>query len=383
MNTDAKTTYAQSSDIKSRTYLEYRRDMKVKAIAELEILPWLQNKIKEKDAKSVVEKYGGDKFIWFLRKGGITREPDFVIRHPDGQIKFLEFQYAKQELGAYDFKVSKITPTDRKLKARVPKKDTEILYVIKPTSEFALLTPEWIAKNSTQTQAAAWGNAQVYRVEAQAIKKLMKQDEELKIACEMIDKKIAILDFQHQKLDQEKEKLSRLLQTVVDEDKLIKIMPRNLGGFYKVCFILDHIEKTPDNSSLWLVYLLSFLEQPLNSHELFMLIYCLDFLYPRIELEKNELASLVKKLRKIKELAGCFADARKGSFESDKNLAPIEETRNILFVINIIEDLTQDLLFYYGKDENLALEPVTRIFQLIPDVNKTFDFIQKAQSRPD
>ncbi len=32
---DAKMVYAQSSDIKARSYLEYRRDMKKKAIAEL------------------------------------------------------------------------------------------------------------------------------------------------------------------------------------------------------------------------------------------------------------------------------------------------------------------------------------------------------------
>jgi hypothetical protein len=35
---DPKTTYAQSSDIRSRTYLEYRKDMKRKAIVELEVL---------------------------------------------------------------------------------------------------------------------------------------------------------------------------------------------------------------------------------------------------------------------------------------------------------------------------------------------------------
>ena len=35
MKLDGKTIYAQSSDIKSRTYLEYRKDMKRKAIAEL------------------------------------------------------------------------------------------------------------------------------------------------------------------------------------------------------------------------------------------------------------------------------------------------------------------------------------------------------------
>ena len=47
MKLDGKTMYAQSSDIKSRTYLQYRKDMKKKAIAELETLGWLENKLKE------------------------------------------------------------------------------------------------------------------------------------------------------------------------------------------------------------------------------------------------------------------------------------------------------------------------------------------------
>lgn len=47
--------------------------MKQKAIAELEVLPWLRKKIQEKDKKASVEKFGGDKFIWFLRKGGIIK----------------------------------------------------------------------------------------------------------------------------------------------------------------------------------------------------------------------------------------------------------------------------------------------------------------------
>lgn len=38
---DAKLVYAQSSDIKARSYIEYRKDMKKKAIAELEIKEWL------------------------------------------------------------------------------------------------------------------------------------------------------------------------------------------------------------------------------------------------------------------------------------------------------------------------------------------------------
>jgi hypothetical protein len=39
---DPRITYAKSSDIKGRTYLEYRRDMKRKAIAELEALQWVE-----------------------------------------------------------------------------------------------------------------------------------------------------------------------------------------------------------------------------------------------------------------------------------------------------------------------------------------------------
>lgn len=47
MKLNGKTIYAQSSDIKSRTYLEYRKDMKKKAIAELEVLDWLESKLKK------------------------------------------------------------------------------------------------------------------------------------------------------------------------------------------------------------------------------------------------------------------------------------------------------------------------------------------------
>ena len=97
--------------------------------------------MKKENKRSSVEKYGGDRFIWFLRKGGITREPDFIIKHPNTKTEYMEFQYAQKELKAYDFKVSKIAPKSRKLKKRVPREDTVILYVIKPTCEFAFLKP--------------------------------------------------------------------------------------------------------------------------------------------------------------------------------------------------------------------------------------------------
>ena len=370
---DTKTIYAQSSDIKSRTYLEYRKDMKQKAIAELEILPWLKEQIKKSDGKVSVEKYGGDKFIWFLRKRGITREPDFIIKYSNKKTEYIEFQYAKEELKAYDFKISKIAPKDKKLKKRVPKKDTKILYIIKPTGEFAILEPSWIVKHSQQTVAPAWGNAPVFRVPKEKFKKVLKKDKKLKTVCNTIDKKNSILDFQHKTIEIEKEKISYLLQQVLDEEKVLKIMPKTLDGFFKVCFTLSHLEKTPANASLWLIYLLSFLSQKLNSYKIFQLVYSLDFLYSKVDLEKNEINKLVEGINSLYKKIQKFSKTD-GSFQSNKTIAPLEDTRYSLFTINIIEDLTQDILFYYGND--FDLKSINKIYQTIPQVDETFSFIR-------
>lgn len=124
-----------------------------------------------------------------MRKGGITREPDFVIKYSTGDIKYAEFQYAKEELNAYDFKISKIASKDRTSKQRVPRNNIEILYVVKPTHRFAILNPDWIAKSSIQTVAAAWGSAPVFRVPEDRFRGVLQEDKGLKDVCEIIDKK--------------------------------------------------------------------------------------------------------------------------------------------------------------------------------------------------
>ncbi len=126
------------------------------------------------------------------------------------------------------------------------------------------------------------------------------------------------------------------------------------------------------NANLWLIYLLSFIDEKLNSYELFQLVYSLDFLYPRVELKENELRKLVAGLKQIKDQVIGFSK-EDGSFQSDKTLSPLDDTRYSLFVINIIEDLIQDLLYYYGN--NLDLEPIVSIYQTVPQVDKTFEFI--------
>lgn len=374
MMPDAKTTYAQSSDIKSRTYLQYRKDMKKKAIAELEILPWLKDKIRTINDKANIKKSGGDKFIWFLRKGGITRDPDFSITYPDGKIEYIEFQYAKEKLKAYDFKISKIAPKNKKSKKRVPKKDTKILYIIKPTYEFALIEPAWICNNAIQTVAPAWGNAPVFRVKENKFRKIFKKDINLQKVCQIIDKKIAILDFQHQVIEIEKDKLSNLLQSVIDKEEILKVTPKTLDTFFKVCFVHNHIDKIPTNASLWLIYLLSFLNQKLNSYKLMQLIYCMDFLYPKIDLTQNEIMRLSDALKLINKQIISFTN-NDGSFQSDKNISPLDDTRYSLFVMNILEDLIQDMVYYYGNRINL--KPITKIYNNITRLDKTFDFIGK------
>lgn len=146
MKLDRKTIYAQSSDIKSRTYLEYRKDMKKKAIAELEIIEWLESKVKELYPNEEVKVYksGGDKFLWFLRKGGISREPDFTAEIGGKKIEF-EFQYSdRTDLKFYDFKVSKVVKG--KGKNQRPIENKLFIYIHKPLQKYAIFGPDWVMK---------------------------------------------------------------------------------------------------------------------------------------------------------------------------------------------------------------------------------------------
>lgn len=113
MTTPMRTVYAQSSDIRSRSWLEYRRDMKKKAIAELEFLPFLEKILKGKHGDDVlrVRKYGGDAQLWFHASGrGVTGSPDYLATWGDGESRLYEFQLAEDitKLQFFDFKVSKV-----------------------------------------------------------------------------------------------------------------------------------------------------------------------------------------------------------------------------------------------------------------------------------
>jgi hypothetical protein len=371
---DGKTIYAQSSDIKSRTYLEYRKDMKKKAIVELEVLEWLEGKVKEmypgKEVK--VYKSGGDKFLWFLRKGGITREPDFIAEIDNKKVEF-ELQYAeKSDLDFYDFKVSKVAK--KKGNERKPIENKFFVYIHKPLLKYAMFNPEWIMENGEYGMVKAW-RSYAFRVPKEKFERLLKPDNKLKTLCQRIEAKNFILNFQHALIDIWKDKLSYLLQGVIDENKIIKIIPKDLDSFFKVCFILDNLNKIPQNANLWLIYLLSYISRDVSLEDISKIVYCIDFLYSKIELKQNEVTELVSKIKELKKkIENSYQND--GSYKSSLTSSPLDETRYALFSINLLEDLIQDIIFYYSVTE---LKPIKKIYENLKDIDKTYRLIMKAK----
>jgi len=374
MKLDGKTIYAQSSDIKSRTYLEYRRNMKKKAIAELEVLEWLENKLKELYPRKLVKVYksGGDKFLWFLRKGGVSREPDFIAEVDDKKIEF-EFQYAeKGDLDFYDFKVSKVAR--KKGNKREPIENKFFVYIHKPLLKYAIFKPEWIIENGEYGMVEAW-RSYAFRVPKEKFERLLKPDDTLKTLCQRIDAKNFILNFQHALIDINKDKLSYLLQGVIDENKIVKIIPKDLDSFFKVCLILDNLNKIPRNANLWLIYILSYISENICLEDISKIIYCIDFLYSKIELQRNEITQLIIKIKELKRIIDNLYQPD-GSYRSSLTSSPLDETRYALFSISLLEDLIQDMIFYYSIPSK-DLKPISKIYENIPDIEKTYKLIRQ------
>jgi hypothetical protein len=375
MKIDGKTVYAQSSDIKSRTYLEYKKDMKKKAIAELEIFEWLEGKVKEMYPGKQIQVYksGGDKFLWFLRKGGVSGESDFTAEVDGKKIGF-EFQYAEKEgLHFYDFKVSKVTK--RRGGKREPIPDKFFVYIHIPLLKYAILKSEWIMENGKIGFVSAW-RSYAFRVPKEKFERLLKPDSALKGICERIEAKNFILNFQHSLIDINKDKLSYLLQGVIDENKIVQIIPKDLESFFKVCFIMDNLNKIPQNANLWLIYLLSYINKDISLEDISKIVYCIDFLNSKIELKPNEISQLVSKIKELKEKIDSYSQDD-GSYRSSLTASPLDETRYALFSINLLEDLIQDLIYYYS-DYVDGLQPIKKIYESVKNVDKTFKLIKSV-----
>jgi len=369
MNTiaDAKGVYAQSSDIKSRTYLQYRADMKRKAIVELEIVDWFEAKLKQLHATDdvTVEKGGGDAHIWFLRSAKISGAPDYVARI-DGDVRQFEFQYANDEnLPFYDFKVSKV---GKKVRGRrIPHADREFLYLLMPSNRFAVFSPAWVMQNGKEAGVPAWGNRTAFRVPGEKFSAIFTPDRALAAAIDSVNRKIAFLETQSKFIEGERERLSGQLQSVVDHNRAFKIVPKTLDGFYTACFLMDQLNKRPQNDSVWLVYGGSFYADELDSRELARLMYALDFLYGgAADLDAHALNSFIEVMRKITVR---IAAMQKQHLQTGADLSPKDEVVNFLFTVNLYEDIIQELRCLYAVD---CFAPVNKIFQTVDDMDAVF-----------
>ena len=367
--TGAKVVYAQSSDIKSRSFREYRRDMKKKAIAELEFLPFLQSLLKP----AAVAKHGADADLWFLqKKGKLTQAPDYKAEWPDGRRMLYEFQYAESgDLKSYDFKLSKVGAKAQG-KQRVPHEDREFFYVVKPSAKYAFVEPSWIMRKGREGAVPAWGNRSAYRVPVAEFDAILKDGgPDMSAVIAAVDAKNALMIFQEAFLNLEAENFSRELQRAVDEEKLVKIMPATLDGFFRVCFLLERMGKEPQNPGMWLVYLASFFKPGLPALEFARWAFAFDFLYFRAEeLSGNEQSTAAKALADMRREIGARANAD-GSFARDPVAAPAEETRQFLFAVNVLEDIQQHFAVTYG-----GIGKVGRIYEVLPDFAKTADFVR-------
>ena len=384
MTTPMRTVYAQSSDIRSRSWLQYRHDMKKKAIAELEFLPFLQQILADRhDAPTLrVRKHGGDALLWFNTRGQpVTQAPDYRASWGEDDSYLYEFQFAEESAGLpfFDFKEAKV---GRKLprQERRPHTDREFFYVVKDLERYAFIAPQWIADNGIISGVSAWGNRRAYRVPRDTFLPLFTNGgPDLANVLQMVDDKIYLLEFQAEFTEQETRRFARELQRVVDEEQLLSIVPRTLDGFYRVCYLLDKIGRQPDAPGVWLVYLLSFFDDAMPAIDFARYLYALDFLYFKCSyLQENEQSALEKAFVQATDYIGQRINADSGALATDPKVAPIEETRQVLFAVNLIEDLKQDAAVTW--DANLP--QASTIFEALPDATRTANYIRNAVGKP-
>ena len=379
MTTPLRTIYAQSSSLHSRTWPQYRLDMKKKAIAELEFLPFLRQILAEeyRDDALRVEKHGGDALLWF-DASSVSQAPDYRATWGQGNDFRYEFQLAEvtETLKFFDFKVSKVGKKVRGADTRTPHTDREFFYILKDREQYAIFSPQWIAENGQIGGVPAWGNRTAYRVPRDIfLKQFSSGGPDLAKTIKVVDDKNYLLEFQGQFLEQENQRLARELQQVVDEEKLLSIVPRTLEGFYRVCYLLDKIGKGPEAPGVWLVYLVSFFNDAMRAVDFARYIYALDFVYfNRSDLQENERTALQRAIEQAIRYINQRATADTGALARDPQAAPLEETRQILFAVNLIEDIKQDAAVKLG----LELTTAEKIFELLPDAAKTAGYIRAA-----
>ncbi|MCD6482930.1 MAG: hypothetical protein J7K83_01515, partial [Candidatus Aenigmarchaeota archaeon] len=63
------------------------------------------------------------------------------------------------------------------------------------------------------------------------------------------------------------------------------------------------------------------------------------------------------------------------SYKSSLKVSSLDETRYALFSINLLEDLIQDMIYYYSISE---IKPIKKIYENVENVEKTYKLIKEA-----
>jgi len=394
MGNSAKFLYAQSSDIKGRSFLEYRRDMKKKAIFELEIVDWINELLRNggdtkliewlksrpkgpKDlSKLSVRKSGGDSFLWFARDGkSITREPDFRIFGGDSPTTsfYIELQYAEtaDKLDTFDFKVSKVG----KKKGggeREPHQDRIFLYIIQDTAEYAFVEPQWIMDNGEIGSVAAWGDRPAYRVPKVKMSRLLKRNERLRGYLRTIEIKTKLLYFQYELLEYWKRGLASKVERVIERGEEFISPEKGLDDIFWLLFVLRGWTVSFDNGGIpyskmkvWLSELLNPSLRVRNLRDLSRLLFSIDYLYYNLppytedSLDSELIGSLESRLL---ELESKLKNHLEALYRMRKRECFLDIQR-CLFAINILEDIKQDAIYYFCAQ----LKPTNKIFEIVPN----------------
>ena len=373
-----KTQFAQSSSSKPRDFLEYRLDMKKKAIIELEILPFLQETLRDRHNEQLitVKKHGADEKMWFLREGKQpTHDPDYLAILPNGCINLYEFQNAENgNRTTFDFKVSKV---GKKIPrgTRVPHSDREFFYVIFDECKYAFFTPEWVMENGSEGFISAW-RSNGYTIPHYTFKKIfLDGGPKLKRIIQTVNDKRKLLEFQRRFITQENRKLGKRLEQVIDENSLFKITPRTLQGFYEVCFLMNKLNRKPTAANVWLVYLAALFDERASTIDFARFMFALDFIYFKcVEFNEKEEQVIKQVLANSYKYIEDRFDRYDGLFITDPDESEIEGTTNLLFAVNLLEDFHQDAVINF----EIEIDPVEKIFQSVPNTHSLAKWICKV-----
>ena len=378
MPRDGRTDYAQSSDIKSRSWLEYRRDMKKKAIAELEIVDWLQKIVEFQYPyeRVSVEKAGSDKFLWFLRAGGISRDPDYRASIGSRTVE-LEFQYASQpDLNQYDFKVSKVAKKNRGTGRREPIQGKQFIYIHMILKKYALIDPEWIFKNGDLGPVPAWGSREAFRVPSKLFEAILQEDRDLPAVISRIDAKLRLLEFQFQQFELFSNSLGNEIKKALEDHESFTISTHDLHSLFLSCFMLSHLKIHLDDPAGFLRLLTKHLRLDMSMEDVGLFAYCLDYLYfgfepPATTNTHRKLPDVIGGIgQAIEHLTKVVASSYhpEGFYLSNQGTNKLDDTRYAVFALSLFEDIIQDAIHYYNQRTFGLSGPIRRIFDSIPSI---------------